>query len=156
MRDHHRERRQFLGILIAAPVAAALDYDLALAQLTESAHSPEASLRKLILHLGPWSAADRGEAEDFAERFLAARHAVAPYLPGSSRLVQSLAGRFPSDAVPLSEVKLRALPPEERELLLALAKQLYSFVEVRNVASHEPPIGECQLEGGAWHTRPPE
>jgi len=41
--------------------------------------SPEESLRKLILLLGPWPPAEKERAENFAMRFLKAEHA-----PGSS------------------------------------------------------------------------
>jgi len=36
--------------------------------------------------------------------------------------VQSLARRFPDGTVSLSEIKVGELPPEEREMLLNLAK----------------------------------
>jgi hypothetical protein len=155
MRDHDRERRQFLALLISAPAALALDYDRALALVAAPALSPEDSLKKLILQVGPWSPDDRSEADHFARRFLKSSHAVGPYLPGSSKLVQQLASRLPADAAPLKEIDLGDLPKAERDLLLSLVKQLYSLVEVRNVASNEPPIGECQGHVETWHTRPP-
>ena len=43
---------------------------------------------------------------------------------------------------------------QERELLLQLARDLYSLVEVRFFVSGIPPWGEC-LGDRTWHTRAP-
>jgi hypothetical protein len=58
-------------------------------------------------------------------------------------LVQSLAGRFPADTMANKEINLRKLPAKERELLVKLVKQLYSFIEVRFFVSDETPGGIC-------------
>lgn len=110
------------------------------------APSPEEALRRLILLVGPWDEGQRKPAEDFARRFLATENAVSPYLPASAATVQSLAGRFPAGAMAVAEVDLAALPEEERELLLQLCRQLYTYVEVRFFVNGEPPWGQCQKD----------
>jgi hypothetical protein len=116
--------------------------------------SPEESLRKLVLVLGPWSTSDKKEAEDFAQRFLKANHASGHYLGESSELVQNLASRFPGESMAMNETDLRNLPAKERELLTRLTSQLYSFIEVRFYVSNEPSWGQCQGDN-TWHTRTP-
>jgi diphthamide synthase subunit DPH2 len=54
----------------------------------------------------------------------------------------------------LKEIDLQDLPPEERELVIELTKQLYSFIEVRFIVSAEPPWGDCQTDR-TRHTRAP-
>jgi hypothetical protein len=110
------------------------------------APNPEEALRLLILLVGPWDEGQRKPAEDFARRFLTAENAVSPYLPASAAVVQSLAGRFPAGAMAVGEIDLAALPEEERELLLQLTRQLYTYVEVRLLVNGEPPWGECQKD----------
>jgi len=60
----------------------------------------------------------------------------------------------PTLTIGVREVDLNGLPPEERELLLTLVKQLYNFVEVRFLVSGEPPWGECP-EDRLHHTQAP-
>ena len=156
MKEHDPKRRQFLRVLISLPTGFVIGWDLERHKSTVHAGplNPEESLKKLILLLGPWPFTDREKAEDFARRFLKAKHAVGSYLPGSSKLVQSLAGRFPADTVAIREINLQNLPTKERELLMNLVKQLYSFIEVRFYVSDEPPWGECQ-DDTTRHTRAP-
>ena len=45
--------------------------------------------------------------------------------------------------------------PKEKEMLMNLSKQLYSFVEVRFYASNEPLWGQCQNNSN-WHMRIPK
>jgi hypothetical protein len=146
MKDFDAKRRQLLQLLVCAPLGLSIGCGTERSKTTsdEVLLSPEESLRKLILVLGPWSAAGSQEAEDFAERFLTAKHAIDPYLPESAELIKSLAGRFPEDGTAVKEVNLRDLPDRERELLLALSRQIYSLTEVRFQIAGQPPIGECQ------------
>lgn len=151
------ERRELLRLLLTLPLGAAVACRI---ESPESAGrsalvSPEESLSKLIQAVGPWSAEQSMEAERFTKRFLAAQHLASPYLAGSSELIQSLASRFPADAIGLGEVDLGTLPFEERELLLAVVKQLYSLVEIRFLVAGEPQWGVCP-EDRLRHTRPPE
>ncbi|MHC4694343.1 MAG: hypothetical protein ACYS67_16510, partial [Planctomycetota bacterium] len=106
--------------------------------------SPEESLKQLILLLGPWPETEKEKADNFINRFLNAEHVVTAYFPGSGRLVQDLARRFPSGAVAAKQIDLGNLSAKERELLIKLTKQLYSFIEIRFHVSGEPPWGECQ------------
>jgi hypothetical protein len=46
----------------------------------------------------------------------------------------------------IDEVNLAMLPEEERDLLLQLTRQLYTYVEVRFFVNGEPPWGECQKD----------
>lgn len=145
MKNWKISRGQFLRILASLPIFSAIGLDSKLFKYTVSAEpqTPEESLKKLIFLFGPWSEKDRKEAEDFAGRFLSAKHAVAPYLPGSNELVQSLAKRFPANSIALNEVNLENLSPKERKLLMELVNQLYNLIEVRFTVSNEPSWGEC-------------
>lgn len=139
-------RRTILRFLLTLPLA--LFFGCKPRVLTTAAEmpasSPEEALRRLILLVGPWNERQRDQAEDFARRFLAAEHAVSPYLPESKAVVQSLAGRFSAGAMSVGEINLAALPKEERELLLQLTRQLYTYVEVRFYVAGGPPWGQCQ------------
>ena len=148
MKASETGRRQFLRLLISLPMTFGIgcDSELAKASVQAAPLSPEESLKKLIRLLGPWSAPDKEKAEVFAARFVESKHAVAPYLPGSSELVQSLASRFPAQIMAVKEIDLRNVPAKERELLVQLAAQLYSLIEVRFIASDEPPWGSCQSD----------
>lgn len=147
-------RRQFLNLgskfLISLPVACAIG---CVSKKTPILN-PKDSLKKLILLLGPWPNSEKQKAEDFVRRFLKAKHAVEPYLPESGQLVQSLASRFSAETMAIGEINLQNLPVEERELLIKLTQQLYTFVEVRFDAINEPPWGHCQ-GNVKWHTRTP-
>jgi hypothetical protein len=151
MKDYDPKRRQFLRVLISLPTGFVIGWDLERYKSIVHAHAlnPEESLKKLILLLGPWPVTEKEKAEDFARRFLKAKHAVGPYLPGSSQLVQSLASRFPDGTLAIKEINLRSLPAKEQELLMKLVKQLYSFIEVRFYVSNEPPWGECHGDSPA-------
>lgn len=156
MRSFNRERRRFLGILVSLPAALSLGCATkgGTSTVRPTLPSPEESLSKLILAAGPWPSGERGNADDFARRFLAAEGAASPYLPGHGRALQTLAGRIPDGALALKEIDLRALSPEERDLLLKLVEQLYNYVEVRFFVNREPPWGECQPDRMIY-TRPP-
>lgn len=146
MKNFDPKRRRLLGLLVSLPTGLAVGLGQSQSSLETPLLNPEESLRKLILFLGPWPAADREEAEDFARRFLQARDAIRPYLPGLSDLVQSLAGRFPDETLAGEEINLRGSSEQERELLKQLVKQLYSFIEVRFLVSNESPWGACQSD----------
>ena len=150
------ERRELLKLLLTLPVGLTVGCEFGGPESADRSPllSPEESLTRLIQLLGPWSESERRATERFAERFLTAQHAVGPFLPDSIELVQSLASWFPADAIGFREVDLNGLPQEERDLLLTLVKQLYSFVEVRFLVSGEPPWGECP-EDRLRHTQAP-
>ncbi len=153
-KDSNLNRRQFLNIgsklVLSLPVA----YVIGCGTDKSSPLNPEDSLKKLILLLGPWPAAEKSKADDFANRFLKAKHAVEPYIPGSGKLVQNLAKRFPAESMAINQINLQNIPAKERELLITLTKQIYSFVEVRFDVANEPPWGHCQGDR-LWHTRSP-
>jgi hypothetical protein len=155
MKNWHPERRELLRLLASLPVGLAVGSDLEQEAAAEAAlTSAEESLAALIRLLGPWPDSERRVAERFARRFLEAPHAVAPYLPDAAEVGQSLARRFRGEPSALKEVDLRELPDAERELLLRLVKQLYSFIEVRFLVAGDPPYGECQSDR-MLHTRAP-
>lgn len=147
-------RREFLNVgsklVLTLPVA----YAFGCASEKTLLLNPEDSLKKLILLLGPWPAAEKSKADDFANRFLKAKPATAPYLPESGKLVQNLAKRFPAESMAINQINLQNLPIKEKELLVNLTKQLYSYVEVRFDVANEPPWGHCQGDR-LWHTRAP-
>jgi hypothetical protein len=147
-------RRQFLRFLMSLPMAFTLGAEGSGWAAQAAPLTPQESLKKLVRVLGPWGGTNKEKAEDFAKRFVGAEHAVGPYLPRSSRVVQSLAGRFPPDAMAIKEINLRNVPPKERELLIELVKQIYSLTDVRFLVSNEPPRGQC-LGDQTRHTRPP-
>jgi hypothetical protein len=155
MKDHDPERRQFVRLVASLPIAFAFGCDTDRNRSGEDAPplSPEESLRKLVIILGPWRTEDTG-AEDFAARFVASSYAGGQYLPESSELVQSLASRFPDGVMAVTEVDLGGLPDEEQQLLLTLVSHLYSLIEVRFLVANEPPWGACQADR-TRHTRAP-
>ena len=156
MNKYDAKRRKLLKLVISLPLGLAVGCEPAQRGSTvqQLLLDPEESLEKLILLLGPWSATDREQGEDFARRFLGARHAGGLYLPGSSELVQSLASRFSNGAMAIREINIRNLPGEEQALLMQLVSQLYSLIEVRFLASNDPPWGVCQVDR-LRHTRAP-
>ncbi len=156
MKDYDPKRRQFLRFLISLPMGFSIGWNLDWHRSAVHARpiNPEESLIKLIHLLGPWPVTDKEQADDFARRFLKAKHAVGNYLPGSSELVQSLASRFPANTVAMGELNLRNLPTKEQELLIKLVKQLYDFIEVRFYVAKEPPWGECQLDSTGYTQAP--
>lgn len=121
---------------------------------TKSKLSPQESLKRLIYIIGPWTLADHSIAEDFAKRFLATDYAN-QYLPKPVNLIQSLSKQISKETTAVKEIDLGNIPLEEQELLVTLAKQIYSFVEVRFYVSNEPPWGQCQ-GNSKWHTRIPK
>lgn len=155
MKGWEQDRRDFLKLLAALPVVYVFGCEAGEAPPAGRAQLPGAddSLRKLIRLLGPWDDARR--ADDFVRRFLGAESAVGPYLPDRGLSIQRLAGRFPDSAAPLDTVSLGEIPEPERELLLELTRQLYSFIEVRFLISKEPPWGECQPRDPLRYTRAP-
>ncbi len=148
MNKYDAERRKLLKLVISAPIGFAVGCELAQHEsiVQQSLLDPEESLEKLILLLGPWSTTDREQGEDFARRFLGASHGGGLYLPGSRELVQSLASRFSNGAIAIREINIQNLPGEEQALLMKLVSQLYSLIEVRFLASNDPPWGACQVD----------
>jgi len=141
-------RRAILRFLLTLPLALFFGCRPKVLAPTAEAPTPgpEEALRRLILLVGPWGEGERKQAEDFASRFLASANASTPYLPASAGVLQSLAGRFPAGAMAVDEIDLAVLSAEERDLLLQLARQLYTIVEVRFFVNGEPPWGECQQD----------
>lgn len=121
---------------------------------TDSIQGAEESLKRLIYIVGPWTLDDQSIAEDFAKRFLATDYAN-QYLPKSVHLIQSLSKQISKETTAVKEIDLGNIPLEEQEFLVTLAKQIYSFVEVRFYVSNEPPWGHCQ-GNSKWHTRIPK
>ena len=131
------KRREFIKVLMSLPLGYAVGCAV------ESGTTPQESLGKLVLALGPWSDGDRERAEEFAARFVAAEHLVGLYLPESRGAIESLARRFADGALAVGELDLAALSTEEREFAVPFVKQLYSLIEVRFDISNEPRWGEC-------------
>ncbi len=154
-KDSNLNRRQFLNISYKLVLSLPVAYVIGCGTDKSSPLNPEDSLKKLIFLLGPWSAAEKQKADDFANRFLKAKHAFKPYLPGSGKLVQSLAKRFPAESMAINQINLQNLAPKERDLLITLTQQIYSYVEVRFDVANEPPWGLCQGDR-LWHTKPPK
>lgn len=156
MKEYVQDRRQFIKILLSLPMASGLVWDVELLQAAANASplSPEASLRKLLLLIGPWTTENIEQAEDFSRRFLRAERGAGLYLPETAGLVQSLARRFPDDRMGLKEINLNGLSEHERQLLLKITRQLYSYVEVRFTVANEPQQGNCQADR-LRYTRPP-
>jgi len=154
MKELLKSRRKFIKVLTALPVGIVIgcspetqDYN------AQVLMSPEDSIKKLIIILGPWPAEEKWKAENFANRFLSAPHNTSPYLPQSSELIQNLARRFPSESASLKEIDLSKLLQEEQQLLIQFVQQLYSYLEIRNIISKEPYFGECQVDN-LFYTKP--
>lgn len=155
MMDWEQDRREFLKLLASLPVVHMIGCDAQRIMPGKAPlPGPDASLRKLIRLLGPWK--EKVTADDFIRRFLGAEHTIAPYLPDGGQSIQSLAGRFPDDKMSLDTINLGEISEQERELLLQLTEQLYSFIEIRFVLSGEPPWGACQPHDHLRYTRAPE
>jgi hypothetical protein len=156
MTDHDPRRRQLLQLLATAPLACALGCDLDRGKQTAktSASTAEESLKRLIRHLGPWTPAQKRGADDFAVRFVNSELFGGSYLPESAELIQSLANRLPTDVMAAGKINLGELPVKERELLVQLVEQIYSFVEVRFQMSDQLPFGQC-LGNRKAYTKPP-
>ncbi len=150
-----QSRREFLKLLASLPVVYMVGCDTGTAPPAGKVEllSPEESVRKLIHLLGPWK--DRTEADDFVRRFLAVEESIAPYIPDGGKSLQYLASRFPDAELPAEKIDLHALPEAERNLLLELSKQLYTFIEVRFLVSGEPPWGVCGADDPLRYTRAP-
>ena len=156
MKSWDKDRRDFLKLLASLPVMYVFGCEAGSSPPAGEAPPADAdeSLRKLIRLLGPWD--DREMADDFIRRFLGAESAVAPYLPDRGASLQRLAARLPGGGAPLAAVNLDGMPEGERELLLELTRQLYSFIETRFFVSKEPPWGECQSNDRLRYTRAPK
>lgn len=116
--------------------------------------SPEDSLKKLIYVIGPWTKEDNLIAEDFANRFIKASQIVSQFIPKSSTTIQNLSARFSEEDFAVREIDLDRLSIKERELLIALGKQLYDLVEVRFFVAKVPSWGQC-IGDPLWHTKAP-
>ncbi len=155
MSRHDLKRREFLEILMSLPLGAAIACGTESGRpLSDVPLASQEALKKLVLVLGPWTDSERGQAESFAQRFVAASHIVGPYFQESHAALETLAARFPDEALAVGEIDLGTLPTQERQLLVQLTRDLYSLVEVRFFVSSIPPWGEC-LGDRTWHTRAP-
>jgi hypothetical protein len=155
MSRHELKRREFLEMLMALPLGAAIACSSEAGRpLSDVPISAQEAMKKLVRVLGPWSDAEMAQAEDFAQRFVAASHIVGSYFQESRAALESLAARFPDGVMTVAEINLGDLPGEERELVVQLTRDLYSLVDVRFFVSGIPPWGEC-LGDRTWHTRAP-
>jgi hypothetical protein len=155
MSRHELKRREFLEILMALPLGAAVACSAETGRpLSDVPVSAQEAMKKLVRVLGPWSDAEAAQAEGFAQRFVAASHIVRSYFQESRAGLESLAARFPDGAMAVDELDLEGLPGEEREIAVQLTRDLYSLVEVRFFVSNVPPWGEC-LGDRTWHTKAP-
>ena len=155
MKGDDLDRREFVQLMVALSAGFAIgcdSEDRGSGGVAADLSPAEDSLRALVLALGPWPESDREKAEDFAGRFVT--YAGGLYLPESTETIQGLATRLPADATALNEIDLKGLSGNERELLIRLTEQLYSFIEVRFYLANEPPWGEC-LGDRTRYTRPP-
>jgi len=149
------DRREFLKFLPSLPIVIAIGCgsEGEKTAVKGPLQSPEESLKKLIRILGPWSTQE--EAQDFADRFVNSAHAATMNLSESGDAIQTLAARFSDDSLTANKVGLRDLPAREKDFLLGLVKQIYSFTEVRFVVCKEPQAGQCQGDI-SWHTKAPQ
>jgi hypothetical protein len=131
------KRREFISVLLSLPIGYTLGCT------GKSGASAQKALGKLVLALGPWSNADREQADEFAARFLAAEQLVGLYLPKWNAAIESLARRFPDGAMSVGEVDLAALSADERVFAVQFVQQLYSLIEVRFEIANEPRWGQC-------------
>ena len=155
MSRHDLKRREFLEILMALPLGAAMACGTESGRpLSDVPLASQEAMKKLVRVLGPWSEAETARAESFAQRFVAASHIVGSYFGESRAALESVAARFPDGAMAVAEIELGNLPADERELVLQLTRDLYSLVEVRFFVSSVPPWGEC-IGDRTWHTRAP-
>lgn len=154
MSSYESDRRRLLRVLLSLPVGYIASCSNVPNEDAGDELSAVESLRLLIRLLGPWPDPAGPVGDRIAERFLAAPHLKGKFLPGSSRVVQRVAGRFVGAARPFAEVDLVPLEPGERALLLELATELYSLNEIQCLAANQPPFGECQTDG-TWHTQAP-
>ena len=139
MKGNDLDRREFVQLMIALSAGFAIGCDPEERKSGGALSPAEESLTALLLAL--WPESDREKAEDFAGRFVT--YAGGLYLPESTETVQGLTARLPADAMALDEIDLRDLSGDERELIIQLTQQLYSFIEVRFYVANEPPWGEC-------------
>lgn len=79
---------------------------------------------------------------------------MAPYLIDKGKTLQVLASRLPNDLSAMEKIDLSEFPEKEREVLIQLTQQLYSFIEVRFLVTDEPPWGDCAYDV-LRYTRPP-
>lgn len=142
MKKLNYSRRDFLKFLSLLPIGFMFgcrsESENAMEQL-----ETEASFKKLILALGPWSSNQKAEAENFAERFVAASANTDPYPDG---LIQKIATRIPDNSIGLKKIDLGNFPNDERKLLIQFVQQLHNYLEIRNIITGEPVFGMCQTD----------
>jgi len=139
------DRRQSLKIILSVPVGIIVGYNsklIAGADKVVNISSAQA-LKKLIILFGPWSIKQKQEAEDFANRFIKARHLAKPFLGESVMLLQSIAKHFSDKDPALKEINLEEFSAKEQHLLSQLVSQLYGLREVRYLAANQQPYGVC-------------
>lgn len=144
-------RRTFLGLAAASPIALSCAGPTSAYGTSETAL--EASLRRLVFAVGPWTQDDFATAEDFFARFWNAVPASELYRR-DARLLRRLSERFPPGVHAVSEIDLAGLPPEERELLVQLADGLYNLLEIRAYVGGEPTFGVCATDRSRYVQAP--
>jgi hypothetical protein len=144
MKKLNYSRRDFLKFLSLLPVGFMFGCkgDSDREEITERLETKE-SFKKLILALGPWSSNQKVEAENFAERFVAASGNTDPYPVG---LINKIATRIPDNSIRLKKIDLGNFPKDERKLLIQFVQQLHNFLEIRNIITGEPVFGMCQTD----------
>jgi len=145
MKKLNYSRRDFLKFLSLLPIGFMFGCGSESEDGEETSEQleTEESFKKLILALGPWSSNQKAEAENFAERFVAASGNTDPYPDG---LIQKIAGRIPDRSIKLKKIDLGNFPEGERKLLIQFVQQLYSYLEIRNIITGEPVFGMCQAD----------
>ena len=140
------DRRRSLKVLASVPAGFLVGFNSTLkaTAILASDLTPSQTLKKLIIMLGPWSTQQKRDAEDFANRFLRAKHMVKPFLPESAVLLQNIANHFSNDNRVLKEINLEEFSTKEQKLLSQLVSQLYNLKEIRYLTSNEQPYGICQ------------
>lgn len=138
-------RRDFLKFLSLLPIGFMFGCGSDSSDSDENGEQleTEKSFKKLILAFGPWSSNQKAEAENFAERFVAASGNTDPYPDG---LIQKIAARFPDNSIGLKKIDLGNFPEGERKLLIQFVQQLHNYLEIRNIIAGEPVFGMCQAD----------
>ena len=148
------ERREFLAYGMSSLVFIPLTGIAACSSGKAPVRSPEESLKKLILILGPWKKADKAFAEDYMQGFMQTESVLGKYLPASGKIIQDLARHFDDENPETAEIRLDRLSSDERAVLLDLTKEIYNFVDVQLYAAHMPAWGQC-IGDPLWHTKAP-
>jgi TAT (twin-arginine translocation) pathway signal sequence len=106
----------------------------------------------LVLLIGPWTAADRAQADAVIPRYLSDER-VKRFEPDRASFAL-LAARFANHAPAAESIDLAELSPAERAALVTLTTDLYGAIPVRCAASGTPEPGQC-LADPQWQAQVP-